>query len=59
MKIEIIKCSNPDWWYSNLVGKTREVEDKVYRKKDYVDKKYGGDNAMFRIKTEDARIIAD
>jgi hypothetical protein len=27
MKIKIVKCSDPDWWYSQRIGQIAEVID--------------------------------
>lgn len=30
MKVKIIKCSNPSWWYVDKIGREIEVEKRYY-----------------------------
>lgn len=30
MKVRIVKCSNPGWWYANKVGQTFDVVKRYY-----------------------------
>lgn len=37
MKVKIVKCSNPQYWYSDMIGIVFEVDNgaEVYNLKDY------------------------
>ena len=53
VKIKIVKCSHPQWWYRHLVGKTVDGYEVSHSKDDYVlTDKWRGSETGYVLKSD-------
>lgn len=58
MKVQIIKCHNPNWWYSDKIGEVYKVGTNAYcTENDYVALDISDKNIDFFINKSDCVLI--